>query len=202
TSAIWRRATRSSAARSCSVSTCARTVSASCRRSRRRSAACGRACASTKSASPMPAAPTKKARRSLGATACAPFTASCATTSSTESAPVAMTDFAYSGRELEVLADLPGYYDWIVESFQPHLKGAAAEFGAGLGTISGRIRAAVERLDLIEPSADMIDGLKGRFAGDPAVRVFQETQESFARACAAQSYDTIVMVNVLEHIDD
>src|SRR3954468_16399361 len=113
-----------------------------------------------------------------------------------------MPDFEYGGRELEVLADLPRYYDWIVECFRPYLKGAGVEFGAGLGTIASRVRPSLERLDLVEPSSDMIPELQRRFAGDADVRIFNESQEAFAVRSPTATYDVVVMVNVLEHIED
>jgi SAM-dependent methyltransferase len=113
-----------------------------------------------------------------------------------------MAEFKYSGRELEGLANLPHYYDWIVDCFRPYLRGAGIEFGAGLGTISGRVRPWLDALDLVEPSPDMVPALKQRFAGDVNVRVFHANQEDHVKTCAAPCYDVVVMVNVLEHIEN
>jgi SAM-dependent methyltransferase len=113
-----------------------------------------------------------------------------------------VADFQYTGRELEVLTDLPLYYDWIVDCFDPYLKGTGIEFGAGLGTISSRIRPRLAGLDLVEPSPDMVPLLRQRFANDKSVRVFHASQEEHVGTCADASYDTVIMVNVLEHIED
>jgi len=113
-----------------------------------------------------------------------------------------MADFNYAGRELEGLATLPRYYDWIVDCFRPHLQGTGIEFGAGLGTVSERIRPSLNKLDLVEPSPDMTSALEQQFAGDDNVRVFHASQEDYVKTCAASFYDVVVMVNVLEHIEN
>ena len=42
----------------------------------------------------------------------------------------------YEGHDLEILADLPNYYGWIIEVFRPYIKGRTMEIGTGIGTIS------------------------------------------------------------------
>ena len=39
----------------------------------------------------------------------------------------------YEGHDLEVLADLPNYYGWIIEVFRPYIKGRTMEIGTGIG---------------------------------------------------------------------
>lgn len=109
---------------------------------------------------------------------------------------------AYAGRDLEALAVLSRYRGWIVSRFAPYLAGAALEIGAGLGAISGRIRPLVDTLDLVEPSPRLAAEIGRRFAADSGVRVFAEPFETFARRDAPGSRDSIVMVNVLEHIEN
>ncbi len=109
---------------------------------------------------------------------------------------------SYEGKDLEALADMPHYYDWIMEHFRPHLHGSAVEFGAGRGTISERILASVSTLDLIEPSPNLVERLRHRFAGERRVRIFSESLEDRVGRADAHTYDAVVMVNVLEHIED
>ncbi len=109
---------------------------------------------------------------------------------------------SYEGKDLEAVADMPRYHDWIMECFRPHLRGRAAEFGAGLGTISERILPSVSSLDLVEPSPNLVGQLRRRFANEPTVSVFAETLETRIEQGEPETYDTVVMVNVLEHIED
>jgi SAM-dependent methyltransferase len=108
----------------------------------------------------------------------------------------------YEGRDLEVLADMPRYYAWIMEDFRPHLRGRVAEIGAGVGTVSRRILPHVETLDLVEPSANLVGTLRDNFDADRRVTVYSQTLERFIADHAEPTYDAIVMVNVLEHIAD
>jgi SAM-dependent methyltransferase len=109
---------------------------------------------------------------------------------------------SYEGKDLEAVADMPRYHDWIMEHFRPHLRGNAAEFGAGLGTISERILPSVSSLDLVEPSPNLVGQLRRRFADEPKVHVFAETLETRIEQGEPGTYDAVVMVNVLEHIED
>ena len=63
----------------------------------------------------------------------------------------------YKGEDLEVLVDLPNYYDWIVDTFRMWIEGHTIEIGGGIGTISKRIVENVERLDILEPSSHLAD---------------------------------------------
>lgn len=97
-----------------------------------------------------------------------------------------MNDFSYEGRDLEVLADMPNYYDWIIETFAPYLRGEVVEYGAGCGTISERLVPFANRLSLVEPSANLTHRLRERFgkAANPAVEALGSSLANFAKAAA------------------
>jgi SAM-dependent methyltransferase len=111
-----------------------------------------------------------------------------------------MTD-EYSGRELEVLSVLPQYHRWIVECLAPYLRGRAAEIGAGTGTMTTQIRPRVAHLTAVEPAPNLLPVLKQRLAGTD-VEIVDATGEGYLRDAGSDSLDTIVMINVLEHIED
>jgi len=108
----------------------------------------------------------------------------------------------YKGHDLEVLADLPNYYDWIIEQFQPYLEGRTMEIGTGIGTISKLVLDYTEELILVEPSAHLTEYLPSSVSNSPKVSIYNETLEQRLPQMADQSCDTIIMVNVLEHIED
>ena len=108
----------------------------------------------------------------------------------------------YAGRDLEALSGMVHYYGWIVDYFAPHTHGRAVEYGCGNGTISARLLPHVEKLDLVEPSPNLVAILRDRFAGDAAVAVNAQTLETHVVASDSDTYDTAVLVNVLEHIAD
>ena len=108
----------------------------------------------------------------------------------------------YEGSDLEALADMPNYYTWIMETFGPFVRGDVVEYGAGIGTVSSRLAPLATSLTLVEPSANLIPPLSARFAAMPKVRVLNQRLEDHVAALAGQSVDTLVLVNVLEHIEN
>jgi len=110
----------------------------------------------------------------------------------------------YVGQDLEALADIPNYQSWILSHFRPYLHGRVLEIGAGIGTLSARYRDQVDTAVLLEPAPNLIGELRSKFAGDAGVTVVDKRLED-ARADGTLrdgSFDAIVLINVLEHIDD
>jgi SAM-dependent methyltransferase len=113
-----------------------------------------------------------------------------------------MDNVIYEGRDLEVLADMPNYYGWIMETFEPFISGNIVEYGAGLGTVSRRILPLAKSLMLVEPSFNLADRLRDRFAAIANVQVKCQSLQDHVREVPTNAVDTIVMINVLEHIED
>ena len=113
-----------------------------------------------------------------------------------------MSDLTYEGRDLEVLADMPNYYAWIMSWFAPYVRGRVVEYGAGAGTVSKLLRPLADRLTLVEPSANLLPVLQARFLRDPRVEIGRAMLEEHSRQVPDGAVDTAVLVNVLEHIED
>jgi len=113
-----------------------------------------------------------------------------------------MTTTSYEGRDLEVLADMPNYYSWIMSWFAPYVRGRVVEYGAGAGTVSKLLRPLADRLTLVEPSANLLPVLQARFPRDPGVEIGRAMLEEHSRQLPDGAVDTAVLVNVLEHIED
>ena len=111
-----------------------------------------------------------------------------------------ITEFTYSGTELDAVAEASNYYDWIVDAFAGSLGKRIIEAGAGIGTVSQLIldTAAPEALLLIEPATNNIPELQRRFSHDPRVRVFQGYLDEIGDSFPA---DTVIAVNVMEHVE-
>lgn len=114
----------------------------------------------------------------------------------------AATPSTYEGRDLEVLGDMPNYYSWIMHHFRPHVRGRVIEYGSGTGTVSAQLLPHANALTLVEPSPNLVAALRARFAGDSKVTISAETLEHHVAGVPASAAETIVMVNVLEHIED
>ncbi|MGE5505870.1 MAG: methyltransferase domain-containing protein [Actinomycetota bacterium] len=109
---------------------------------------------------------------------------------------------AYEGSDLEVLGQMRRYYDWIVRFFRPHLGGHVIEYGAGAGSISERLLPFADRLDLVEPAANLAELLRARFADEPRITVQHALLEQYVDGLPPASVDAQVLVNVLEHVRD
>jgi SAM-dependent methyltransferase len=106
------------------------------------------------------------------------------------------------GIDLEAMEDLPNYYRAMMRYFHPYLSGEAIEFGAGLGTVASLMAPHLERLDLVEPADNLARRLRQKFADTPKITVIAETLETRTRGLAEGSHDTVILINVLEHIED
>ena len=108
----------------------------------------------------------------------------------------------YAGEELETIALARNYYEWLSEQFRPFLCGTVLDLGAGIGTFSKRLLvASVTRLLCLEPAENLVPLLRRAMAayGD-RIAILPTPAEELADHLEPASLDTVVSVNVLEHI--
>lgn len=116
--------------------------------------------------------------------------------------------FTYTGRELEAMAEAANYRRWILEIFKPYLGAHLVEVGAGLGTFSEFMLSQhdCQTLSLIEPSESMYEHLVVRaeqINGRARVEAFHGDFVSSAPLIRArQPPDSVLYINVLEHVED
>ncbi len=115
--------------------------------------------------------------------------------------PAESSDFAYDGQDLEALADLPNYNRWILDRFGPALRGRVVEVGAGIGNFASYYLDEVDELVLVEPAANLFPKLQRRFADRPEVTPVQGYVDDWAGPHVAGTFDAVVLVNVLEHVE-
>lgn len=122
-------------------------------------------------------------------------------------APVS-APFSYPGRELESMSVASNYHLWILETFAPYLGRHLVEVGAGLGSFSELLLGshACDTLSLVEPSVEMYGQLEARARSLPSKPRIETHNSSFPEAApqikTRQAPDSIIYVNVLEHIAD
>ena len=105
--------------------------------------------------------------------------------------------------ELLAMAQAKNYYAWLVERFKPQLQGAVVEHGAGTGLLSAAMRrAGIGRLTLTEPDPALAEPLRVQFAGDGAVRVVNQTLETYLAQAGGAGADAVISANVFEHVPD
>ena len=113
----------------------------------------------------------------------------------------------YSGRDLEAMSWAQNYHRWILEKFQPLLGRRVVEVGAGTGSFSELLlESDLESLSLVEPSPEMFARLTERVNKTNTqipITTYPITFRNAAKQVrSAQHPDSIVYVNVLEHIED
>jgi SAM-dependent methyltransferase len=107
---------------------------------------------------------------------------------------------AATGRNLEVAGpDKPRYRRYQYELIAPHCGRSVLEVGAGLGEFAEQF-GDLDRLVLTDVDPDAVKIMARRFAGRPEVTTQQ--LELGQPPNLAHPVDSVVAINVLEHIDD
>ena len=110
------------------------------------------------------------------------------------------TSHQYIGKDLEAMSFAENYHRWIMSELAAYVTGSVAEVGAGVGSVSSLLLDLdIKQLEAFEPSVEMYAQLQSSLSTVPqaaAINAF------FGVDCAPASYDTIVYINVLEHIED
>lgn len=94
------------------------------------------------------------------------------------------------------------YHRWIFQQFRPFVRGRAVEYGAGTGTFSQLLMPHVDELDLVEPSSVLAAKLRDRCRSVDRAKVYPMPLEKHVQWLKSGSVDTIMLINVLEHIED
>jgi SAM-dependent methyltransferase len=92
------------------------------------------------------------------------------------------------------------YTAWLLGRARPYLGSLVLDLGAGIGTFAEMLAREVEVVAL-EPDARLAAVLRERAAGLPRLRVV-DGGAALLRGGLEDSFDSILCLNVLEHIED
>jgi glycosyltransferase involved in cell wall biosynthesis len=109
----------------------------------------------------------------------------------------------YGKSVLESLSQARRFSQWMVKTIEPYLGNRIIEIGSGIGNIS-RLLPKKESLTVSDLDADYLEILDEIFGDNEMVKVAKldiASDEDFAEL-RDQSYDSVVCLNVLEHIED
>lgn len=102
---------------------------------------------------------------------------------------------------LQHVREISRYNNWVFSYLQPYLNGRILELGCGIGTYSVRLRSHARRLTCVDKDPLYVAAVEAMFRDDPDVAVLAGTVgEGFA--FPPGSFDVVVCLNVLEHIED
>ncbi|MEL6813761.1 MAG: class I SAM-dependent methyltransferase [Cyanobacteria bacterium J06598_3] len=100
---------------------------------------------------------------------------------------------------LDHLQSATHYNQWIFSHIQPHIKGRTLEVGCGNGNFTTLIAQHCPQLLAVDLDPTYTQQTQARLQAYDHVKVL--TADATTLACA-QSFDTIIMLDVLEHIAD
>jgi SAM-dependent methyltransferase len=113
------------------------------------------------------------------------------------------TTRAYVGGELELFRHARNWKRYLAQRMQAHITGDVAEVGAGLGAMTAVLcgPAAASWLCL-EPDPAMATALEKTIAAGGLPARCRAQNGALANLPEAPAFDTILYIDVLEHIDD
>jgi SAM-dependent methyltransferase len=103
--------------------------------------------------------------------------------------------------------EMPGaenYYRWVVDAIQPHLGEQVLDVGGGYGTHLEPILQSGRSVVSLDISPESVALMRVRFEGRPRFEALcgDLGQEELIRTLEGRRFDTVIALNVLEHIDD
>src|SRR5256885_1330349 len=118
--------------------------------------------------------------------------------------PPAQTADHVGAATLERMAAAPRFNRWMFERLRPWIGRRVLEIGAGIGNMSAFLvdQAHVDRVVLTDTEPVYLGHLRERFAGRPHVSVAELRLPAVSSGLLAERLDTVVCLNVLEHIED
>ena len=105
-------------------------------------------------------------------------------------------------RDLEIMSRARNYTEWIFDKYENCIGKRVVEIGAGIGNFTGKFidKELVIAVDNYKPC---IDYIKNRFADNNNIIPLEESIDSPSiLSLSRYSPDTIVCINVLEHVED
>jgi SAM-dependent methyltransferase len=102
---------------------------------------------------------------------------------------------------LEALTEAKNYNRWIASNFYPYIQAPLLEFGAGIGNIS-ELHSSYTPLCLTDTDERLIAHLEHKFShiNDVSVDFLDITQSPPENLI--ESFQTVIGINVLEHVED
>lgn len=97
---------------------------------------------------------------------------------------------------------LRNYNLWTYHKIKPFLGKEILEIGSGIGRISKYLISLKSNVTLSDINDDHLDYLRRKFIGNPLVKIIKMDGANFDSRTIENKFDTIVAINVLEHIEN
>ena len=113
------------------------------------------------------------------------------------------TQHRFASDDLETMSEAHRYQAHVFNLFRPYIGRRVLEVGAGIGTMSRSLLDVAEHVVGIEPNRACATRAQAALGGEPRFELRMCHLEECDRASlVSERFDTVVCVNVLEHIED
>jgi 2-polyprenyl-3-methyl-5-hydroxy-6-metoxy-1,4-benzoquinol methylase len=116
---------------------------------------------------------------------------------------ILMSDFKYVGSELDLFADVRNWKAYWSGQIRPFVRGDVLEVGAGMGSNTRFLDpgGGPERWVCLEPDPELTSRLEKNLQGTELRRSYEVVRGTLD-SLAGQQFDTIIYIDVLEHIEN
>jgi SAM-dependent methyltransferase len=113
------------------------------------------------------------------------------------------TQKRYAADDLETMSEASNYQAHVFGLVRPYVGSHVLEVGCGIGTMTSELLDHAKRVVCIEPNLNCATRAREALAGNDRVAIRVCHLEECSRGeLQAEQFDTVVCVNVLEHIED
>lgn len=110
--------------------------------------------------------------------------------------------YTYPGTELDLFANAIRWKTYFSGILQRYIQGDVLEVGAGTGINQPYlVKAGIRQWTSLEPDADLLQQLQERMNNQAGVHTHRILQGNLQSLSAAERFDTILYLDVLEHIE-
>jgi SAM-dependent methyltransferase len=114
-----------------------------------------------------------------------------------------MNDFKYVGSELELFAAVHNWKSYWASRIRPFVTGDVLEVGAGIGSNTPFLDAGGDgRWVCLEPDSRLLAKLNENLGQTSSRRRYEAVCCTLSSLDATQKFDTIIYIDVLEHIEN
>lgn len=112
-----------------------------------------------------------------------------------------MSELKYVGSELDLFANVTNWKSYWSDQIRPYLRGDVLEVGAGIGANTSFLSPAEPgRSVCLEPDPGLVQQLRAKLAAEASIRRYESVCGTVEDVDG--QFDTVVYIDVLEHIPD
>ena len=116
---------------------------------------------------------------------------------------ISQLDDHFVKTDLEQMSRAVNYLEYQYEMIKPYLGRRIFEIGTGIGNLTDRILPDAELVVGLEPNKNCYHELSSRYGGKDSLVLINETlEECRIEDLEINNFDTVLCVNVLEHIEN